>query len=191
MGADLAARFPVAKATFDEADEVLGFALSRLCWTGPEEELTRTVNAQPAILVHTAAIWRVLAVERPPRVSLSAGHSLGEFSAYFAAGALEFAAAVEAVRRRGELMYAAGLARPGTMLAVLGLDDAAAEEACRRASAESGKVVVAANFNSPGQIVLSGDVDAVAHAAEVATEMGARRTIPLTVSGAFHSPLMA
>lgn len=189
MGRDLAERFPEARHTYEEADEAIGFALSRLCWEGPEEELTLTINAQPAILVHSVAAWRVLG-ERRPAVALAAGHSLGEFSAYVAAGALSFREAVRTVRRRGELMYHSGTARPGTMAAVLGLDDAATEAVCREASAAGEGVVVAANFNAPGQIVISGDVAAVRRAEELAKQAGAKRVLPLNVSGAFHSPLM-
>ncbi len=190
MGRDLAADFPVARATFEEADDALGFALSKLCWEGPEDELTLTVNAQPAILVHTVAVWRVLAEERPLAVAMAAGHSLGEFSAHVAAGTFSFADAVRTVRTRGELMFGSGTARPGSMAAVLGLDDAAAEEVCQRASSASGGVVVPANYNSPGQVVISGDVDAVRAAEGLASEAGAKRVVPLNVSGAFHSPLM-
>lgn len=191
MGRDLAESFPTARRTFEEADEALGFSLSSLCWEGPESELTLTVNAQPAILVHSIAVWRVLQEEQPLSVGIAAGHSLGEFSAYVAAGAIQFADGVRTVRRRGELMYGSGKERPGTMAAVLGLDDAAAVELCERASADSGATVVPANYNSPGQLVISGDVDAVRRAEEVARELGAKRVIPLNVSGAFHSPLMA
>jgi [acyl-carrier-protein] S-malonyltransferase len=189
MGRDLADH-RIARAAFEEADDALGSSLSRLCWEGPAEELTRTVNAQPAILVHTVAVWRVLQSERPVRPLLAAGHSLGEFSAYVAAGSLDFAAAVRAVRRRGELMYSSGAVRPGTMAAVIGLDDAAAAKVCAQASAETDGDVVPANYNSPGQLVISGDVEAVGRAGELAKLAGAKRVLPLSVSGAFHSPLM-
>lgn len=190
MGRDLADAFPEARAAFEEADETLGAPLSRLCWEGPEDELTLTVNAQPAILVHSAAVWRVLA-RRRPAATIAAGHSLGEFSAYHAAGSLSFADAVRTVRRRGELMFRSGTERPGTMAAVLGLDDAAAEAVCTAASEAGDGVVVAANYNAPGQIVVSGDVEAVRRVEDLAREAGAKRVIPLNVSGAFHSPLMA
>lgn len=189
MGKELAEAFPEARAAFEEADEALGTSLSRLCWEGPADELTRTVNAQPAILVHSVAVWRVLQ-RRRPSVALAAGHSLGEFSAYTAAGSLQFADAVRTVRRRGELMYGGGIERPGTMAALLGLDDAAAEDVCARASAAGEGVVVAANYNAPGQIVISGDTAAVERVEPLAREAGAKRVIPLNVSGAFHSPLM-
>ncbi|MDP9349884.1 MAG: ACP S-malonyltransferase, partial [Gemmatimonadota bacterium] len=189
MGRDLVERFPGARDTFQEADEALGFALSRLCWEGPEEELTLTRNAQPALLVHSAAVWRILEGARVKPVA-AAGHSLGEFSAYFAAGSLSFAYAVRTVRRRGELMFEAGQARPGTMAAVLGLDDAVIGGVCREASTEK-SVVVPANFNAPGQVVVSGDVEAVERASGLLVSAGARKVTGLSVSGAFHSPLMA
>jgi [acyl-carrier-protein] S-malonyltransferase len=190
MGRDLAEQLPLARETFEEADETLGFALSKICWQGTEEELRQTVNAQPAILVHTIAVWRVLQNQTNVEVALAAGHSLGEFSAYVAAGSIGFVDAVRLVRRRGELMFQAGAQRRGVMAAVLGLEDAAAEEVCRRASLDTGGVVVPANYNSPGQIVISGEPEAVQRAAELAKDAGGKRTIPLNVSGAFHSPLM-
>ncbi|HEX5726999.1 MAG TPA: ACP S-malonyltransferase, partial [Longimicrobiaceae bacterium] len=145
MGADLAERFPAAREVFAQADEVLGFPLSRLCREGPEEELTLTRNAQPALLAHSAAVWAVLRGAGLD-VVCAAGHSLGEFSAYHAAGSLELADALRTVRRRGELMFEGGQVRPGTMAAVLGLDDEVIEGVCREASTED-SVVVAANFN--------------------------------------------
>lgn len=190
MGKDLADQFPLARQTFEEADEVLGFALSKLCWEGPEDELTLTSNAQPAILVHSTAVWRILEAERPLAPTLGAGHSLGEFSAYVAAGTFQFAQAVAIVRRRGELMLESGEKRPGTMAAVLGLDDDLAESVCQQASREADGVVVPANYNSPGQLVISGDGPAVQRAAELASDAGAKKVVPLNVSGAFHSPLM-
>ncbi|HEX2190873.1 MAG TPA: ACP S-malonyltransferase [Longimicrobiaceae bacterium] len=189
MGRELAERYPEARETFQEADDALGFPLSRLCWEGPEDELTLTRNAQPALLVHSAAAWRVLRSRGVEPVA-AAGHSLGEFSAYLAAGSLGFADAVRTVRRRGELMYEAGQARPGTMAAVLGLDDDVVEGVCREASSGE-RVVVAANFNSPGQVVVSGDVHAVERASALLVSAGAKKVTALNVSGAFHSPLMA
>jgi len=189
MGRDLAERFPEARAVFEEADDVLGLALSRIMWEGPEEELTATLNAQPAILTHSVAVYRIVA-SRLGDVAFAAGHSLGEFSAYVAAGALRFDDAVRTVRLRGELMYRSGEARPGTMAAILGLDDGAVEAVCRDASTET-EVCVPANYNSPGQLVISGDVKAVERAVELAKAAGARRAVQLNVSGAFHSPLMA
>lgn len=190
MGKDLAEAFPVVRWTFEEADDALGFALSRLCWNGPEEELTLTVNAQPALLVHSVAVWRLLE-DRQGEAAIAGGHSLGEFSAHVAAGSLEFQDAVRTVRRRGELMLASGESRPGAMAAVLGLDDAVVESICERVSGEGEGVVVAANYNAPGQLVVSGDVEAVRRTEGPLKEAGARRVIPLNVSGAFHSPLMA
>lgn len=189
MGRDLAERFPEARRTFEEADEALGFPLSRLAWEGPEEKLTATHNAQPAILAHSVAVYRVVAAA-VGAVHFAAGHSLGEFSAHVAAGTIGFADAVRTVRRRGELMYRSGVERPGTMAAVLGLDDEAVERVCAAASA-AGAACVPANYNAPGQVVISGDVPAVERAIGAAREAGARRALQLNVSGAFHSPLMA
>jgi [acyl-carrier-protein] S-malonyltransferase len=190
MGRDLADAHGIVRDTFAEADDTLGFSLSRLCWEGPEESLRLTQNAQPAILAHTIAVWRLLAGTKTPAVGIAAGHSLGEFSAYVAAGAIRYDQAVRLVRRRGELMYEAGRVRAGAMAAVLGLDDTAAEDACRTATEASGGIVVPANYNSPGQIVVSGDAESVALLHETAKEAGAKRVLPLKVSGAFHSPLM-
>jgi [acyl-carrier-protein] S-malonyltransferase len=189
MGRDLAERFPRARETFEEADEALGFALSRLCWDGPEDELLRTSNAQPAILVHSVAVWR-LVHDHAPAVAVAAGHSLGEFSAYVAAGSIGFVDAVRVVRKRGELMFESGQQRPGSMAAVLGLDEETVERVCTEASSESGGIVQPANFNSHGQVVISGDVAAVQQASQAARAAGAKRVLPLNVSGAFHSPLM-
>ena len=188
MGRDLALAFPPAAETFEEADDVLGIHLSRLAWEGPEDELVLTKNAQPALLVHSMAVHRVVEEELGP-VSMAAGHSLGEFSAHVAAGTLSFRDALEAVRVRGELMFASGLERPGTMAALLGLDDGGVEEVCRIVT-EEGKTCVPANFNSQGQVVISGEVEGVERAMTLAKEAGAKRALPLTVSGAFHSPLM-
>jgi len=187
MGRSLAAAHAVAADTLAEADDVLGFALSALMADGPEAELTATKNAQPAILAHSVAVLRVVRDRLGP-VALAAGHSLGEFSAHVAAGTLSFRDALEAVRLRGELMYQAGQERPGTMAAVLGLADDVLEEACGRV--EDG-ICVPANFNSEGQIVVSGDVAGVEQGSGLFKEAGAKRVVPLNVSGAFHSPLMA
>ena len=189
MGKDLAERFPVARETFAQIDAALETPLSRLMFEGPEAELTATHNAQPAILAHTVAVLAVVQGRAPAGIA-AAGHSLGEYSAYVAAGALDATAAAALVRRRGELMHEAGTARPGTMAAVLGLATAEVEAACRDASI-GGQVAVAANLNAPDQTVLSGDPDAVARAGEGCRARGAKRVIPLKVSGAFHSPLMA
>lgn len=188
MGRALADEFDEAARTFREADEVLGIPLSRIMWEGPESELVQTRNAQPAILTHSVAVTRVMG-RRLGAASMAAGHSLGEFSAHVAARTLSFADALAAVRRRGELMFQAGEARPGAMAAVLGMDEEELAALCARASTE-GSVVVIANLNSPGQIVISGDLDAVERAMEGAREAGARRVVPLNVSGAFHSRLM-
>ena len=188
MGRDLCERHPEARAVFEAADRALGFPLSTLCWEGPLEELTRSMNAQPALLTHSVAAWRLVdgAGWRPDWV---AGHSLGEYSACVVAGAIDFEDAVRLVRRRGELMYQAGLDRPGTMAAVLGLADDQVEAVCSEAG-QAG-VVVPANYNAPGQVVISGEIAAVERACELARARGARRAIRLEVSGAFHSPLMA
>lgn len=184
MGADLVDTYPEAAELYAEAGEVLGVALGRLCREGPAEELTRTENAQPAILTHSYVVWRLLPEDVRESVVVAAGHSLGEFTAYLCAGALSFRDALRIVRRRGELM---ARARNGTMAAVLGLDDDAVRAACE--AVDQG-VVVAANFNAPGQVVISGDEAGVEAASERAREAGARRVLPLDVSGAFHSPLM-
>lgn len=189
MGRELAEAFPPARDTFAEADEILGFSLSNLLWEGPEEELVRTRNAQPAILVHSVATLRVLEGRLGP-VRMAAGHSLGEFSAHVAAGTLTFPDALRAVRLRGERMYEAGTRRPGAMAAVLGLSDEAVEALCLEASRGDDSIVVPANFNSEGQVVISGDVDAVDRAVDLAPSREARRVVRLPVSGAFHSPLM-
>ena len=188
MGRALAEADPLARETFATADKVLGFALAELCWNGPADELKKSVNTQPALLTHSVAAWRVL--ERAGvTAAAAAGHSLGEYSACVAAGALAFEDALVLVRRRGELMYQAGLDRPGAMAAVLGLDEVQVEAAC--AEAAPAGVVRAANLNAPGQIVISGEVAAVERASELAKAKGAKRAIRLEVSGAFHSPLMA
>lgn len=188
MGRQLSASHPEAARTFQEADDTLGLSLSRLMWEGPEEELVLTANAQPAILVHSVAVLRVVQDHLGP-VSMAAGHSLGEFTAHVAAGTLDFGDALRAVRRRGELMLEAGRLRPGSMAALLGLDEEQAVAVCRAASAGD-SVVVTANLNSPGQVVISGDEAAVERALPLAREAGARKAVPLKVSGAFHSPLM-
>lgn len=190
MGRDLADRFPAARDTFAAIDDALGFGLSRLMWEGPEDELTLTHNAQPAILAHSAAVLAVVGTRLAGGVA-GAGHSLGEYSAYVAAGALTPGEAARLVRRRGELMYDADQQRPGAMAAVLGLATVDVEAACNAASASAaGGVVVAANLNAPDQTVISGDPAAVEEAGRLCKERGARRVLPLNVRGAFHSPLM-
>ncbi len=189
MGRSLAGAYPEAARVFEEADEILGFSISQLAWEGPEEDLVLTKNAQPAMLVHSTAAYRVIQ-SRLGDIGMAAGHSLGEFSAHVAAGTLDFATAVRTVRMRGDLMYAAGLERPGTMAAVIGLDDGAVVSVCERAQDEAG-VCVPANFNAKGQVVISGDLAGVERAMTLAMEEGAKRVVRLSVSGAFHSPLMA
>ena len=186
MGADLHRGSDIARRVYEEANEALGMDLARLSFDGPEEELTKTKNTQPAILVHSVAALRELE-HRGVKPRAGAGHSLGEYSAYVAAGSLSLADAVRLVRTRGELMYQAGLERPGTMAAILGLEGDRVEALC---AAVTAGVVCAANLNSPGQVVISGDPPAVEAAMESAKEAGAKRVVPLKVSGAFHSPLM-
>ena len=194
MGRDLYEAFPEARARFDAADEVLDMALTELMFGGEgderaeQEALTQTEVAQPALYTHSLALMAVLE-EHGIQPDMSAGHSLGEYSALAAAGALSFEEGLRAVRRRGELMAQAGNRRPGTMAAVLGMEDEVLEKVCQEASEED-SVVQSANFNAPGQIVISGDVEAVKRAAKLAEKEGARRAIMLEVSGAFHSPLM-
>jgi [acyl-carrier-protein] S-malonyltransferase len=186
MAAALAARYPAAAEVLAQADAILGFDLSRLMREGPEGELTETRNAQPAILAHSVAALRA-AGERLGRPALAAGHSLGEFSAHVAAGTLSFGDALRAVRIRGELMFRAGVERPGAMAAVLGLGDPEIEAVCARVDAGTCQP---ANFNSEGQVVISGDVAGVEQGMALAKEAGAKRVMPLKVSGAFHSLLM-
>ena len=188
MGRDLTEAFQEAKQTFEEADDLLGFSLSSIAWEGPEEVLTETRHAQPALYVHSMAAYRVIQA-RIGEVSFAAGHSLGELSAHAAAGTYSFAEGLEAVRRRGELMFAVGEEVPGAMAAVLGLDDDVVVDLCKQAQ-DNGTVVVPANFNSPGQVVVSGSEAGVDWCVSEAPERGARKAVRLNVSGAFHSPLM-
>lgn len=189
MGRDLAERFPAARDIFAAIDEALGVSLSRLMWEGPEEELILTHNAQPAILAHTCAVLAVVG-GRLGTVGAAAGHSLGEYSAYVAAGSLTPTDGARIVRRRGELMLEAGKARAGAMAAIIGLGAAEVGAACAAASTAS-EVAVPANLNAPDQTVISGDPAAVTRAGEACKAAGAKRVLPLKVSGAFHSPLMA
>ena len=190
MGKDLADAFPEARAAFTAADEALGVSLSTLCFEGPAEELTLTHNAQPALLTHGAAAWAVIKSRLAGKVKAAAGHSLGELSAYHAADSLTLANAVKLVRRRGELMYETGVQRPGAMAAILGDPNRPIELICEDASREAG-LVVPANYNCPGQVVISGEVAGVDRAMVLLKEAGAKRAIKLNVSGAFHSPLMS
>lgn len=189
MGKDLYDHFPEARAVFDESDAELGIPLSRLCFDGPAEALTLTQNAQPALFSHGAAVWAVLAPAIEDRVVAAAGHSLGEFTAYHAAGALGLASGLRLVRRRGELMGESAKRRPGAMAAILGTLGQSIEGICAVATREVG-LVVPANYNGPGQIVVSGEVAGVERAMALARNAGAKRAIRLNVSGAFHSPLM-
>ena len=189
MGKDLADAFPEARSVFDQADDVLGAPLSRLCFEGPADELTLTHNAQPALLAHGAAVWAIARDRIGPSVRAAAGHSLGEFTAYHAAGSLSLAGGLRVVRRRGELMYESGVRQPGAMAAILGDLQQPIESVCDAASREAG-LVVPANYNAPGQIVISGEVAGVDRAMALAKEAGAKRAMRLNVSGAFHSPLM-
>ncbi len=189
MGADLATARIEAKRTFEEADDVLGVVLSRVCWGGPEEELRATENAQPALLTHSVAVARVLAAEGIEPES-AAGHSLGEFSAHVVAGSLSFSDGLRLVRARGEAMAATGREEPGTMAALIGMESADVLALCDAVRAPD-EVLTPANFNAPGQIVVSGSVSAVRRAIEEAPNWGARKAVELNVSGAFHSALMA
>ncbi|MFN8587841.1 MAG: ACP S-malonyltransferase [Candidatus Eisenbacteria bacterium] len=188
MGKALADAHDAARDAFVTADRVLGYGLSAMCWEGPAEDLKKSVHTQPALLTHSVAAWRLVqAAGLEP--AFVAGHSLGEYSACVAAGALAFEDALRVTSRRGELMYQAGLDRPGAMAAVLGLSREDVEGAC--ADAAHAGIVRAANLNAPGQIVISGEPAAVDAACEAAKARGAKRAIRLEVSGAFHSPLMA
>jgi [acyl-carrier-protein] S-malonyltransferase len=189
MGRDLADRFSIAAQTFAEADEALSFALSKIIFEGPEEDLKLTENTQPAILTVSVAALRVLA-EHGIHPALAAGHSLGEWSAHVAAGTLRFADAVRAVKARGHAMQLAVPAGQGAMAAVLALAADQVAEACREAEAETGLVVSAANLNSPNQTVISGALAAVEKASAIAKAKGARRAVMLPVSAPFHCALM-
>jgi [acyl-carrier-protein] S-malonyltransferase len=189
MGRDLADAFPAARDVFARADAALGFSLSRLCFEGPGDELTLTHNAQPALLAPGIAAWAATRGAIGSSVVAAAGHSLGEFTAYAAADCFTLEDALRIVRRRGELMYESGTARPGAMAAILGDIGRPIEEICAQASRDAG-LVVPANYNSPGQLVLSGEVQGVERAMALCKEAGAKRAVRLNVSGAFHSPLM-
>jgi [acyl-carrier-protein] S-malonyltransferase len=185
MGKDLYEGSPTAKMLFEKADETLGFPLSRICFEGPEEELKQTKNTQPAIFLHSIVLFRLL--KRTP-FDMAAGHSLGEYSALVAAGALTFEDGLKLVRLRGELMQQAGIENPGTMAAIVGLDSKTINELCAEFSTD--EHVQAANYNSPGQIVISGSTVGVRKAMNSAKIRGAKIVKELQVSGAFHSPLM-
>ncbi len=188
MGRDLYDNFDAAKAVFNQADEVLGFPLSRLCFEGPEDELRQTINAQPAVVTVSFACLKVVndtdASSRFSSPTFVAGHSLGEYTALAAAKVLDFAETVYLARERGRLMHEAGLRQPGGMVAVIGLDEASLAEVC----SQTGTRI--ANINCPGQLVISGAEENLVPAADLAKSRGAARAIRLQVSGAFHTPLM-
>ncbi|MEJ2720070.1 MAG: ACP S-malonyltransferase [bacterium] len=187
MGRDYYDACDVARDAYKAANKALGFDIAALSFDGDLDELTKTHNAQPAILVHSIVVYRAL-VKMGFKPRIVAGHSLGEFSALVAAGYFDYIDALLIVRKRGELMYEAGLERPGTMAAVIGMDEDGVR-GCVEDAAEAG-VVVVANINSPAQFAISGEVGAVERAVEIAKERGAKRAMKLQVSGAFHSPLM-
>ena len=188
MGRELAEQFPAAREVFAEADDALGFSLSQLCFEGPAEALQLTENTQPAILTVSIAALRALEAENLPAPAFVAGHSLGEYSALVAAGALSLSAAVRAVRARGRYMQEAVPVGAGAMAAILGADASTIEDACREAA--QGEVCSPANINSPKQIVIAGNVSAVERAMEILKERGAKRTVKLPVSAPFHCALM-
>ncbi len=183
MGLDLYERFPAARDVYERAEEVLELPIKRLSFEGPEDELRQTRYTQPAILTHSLAVLAVLPGFSPVLV---AGHSLGEYSAVFAAGCLDFVAVMKLVKRRAELMFQEGERRPGMMAAIIGLESTKVEMVCRDVAG----VVVPANFNEPRQTVISGEPEAVKKAMELAAAQGALKVVALSVSGAFHSPLL-
>lgn len=191
MGRALYDAEPAARSLYDEADERLGFALSRLCFDGPEDALTQTDVQQPALFTTSLAAWAVLSQRGEAAADYVAGHSLGEFSALAAAGSLSFADGLALVRRRGELMKQADREQPGGMAAILGLDAPAVADVCAVAAAATGQVVGVANDNCPGQVVISGHEAALNRAMELLGEAGARKVVRLPISIAAHSPLMA
>jgi len=187
MGYDLYNSFLSAKKVFDQADDALGFSISSLCFNGPEDELNLTINTQPAMLTMSIACMEVIREvvgDSFPSPAFYAGHSLGEYTALVVSGVLDFSTAVNLARQRGRLMHEAGLEKPGGMMAVLGLEEDILAKVCD----ETGTCI--ANYNCPGQLVISGGIEKLMAAMELAHEKGASRTISLQVSGAFHSPLM-
>lgn len=191
MARDVADAFPEARAALEEADRALeptGTRLTSVMFDGPADELTLTHNAQPALLAHGAALWAALGARIKPLVRAAAGHSLGEFTAYHAAGSVPLGDAIRLVRTRGDLMYQTGVERPGAMAAILGTLTRDVDEFCRDAS-QAG-LVVPANFNADEQLVVSGELAGIERAMELAKAAGAKRAVRLPVSGAFHSPLM-
>ncbi len=190
MGKELAEQYPIAKQTFDEADSILGFSLSKIMWDGPDADLSDTVNTQPALYIHSLAAFRTFSLLFPNLTPASlAGHSLGELSALTASGALSFEDGLRLVRKRGELMKRAGTLAPGGMAAILGLDIHTLDKVCAEASVPD-EIVQVANDNCPGQVVISGSKPAVGRAMTGAKAAGAKRAMPLAVSIAAHSPLM-
>ena len=187
MGKELAEKYPVARAVFDEADKALGFSVSKLCFEGTEDDLKLTANTQPAILTVSVAAGRVLA-EKGIAPDFVAGHSLGEYSALVAAGSVKFADAVKLVHKRGAYMQEAVPAGQGAMAAIMGLSPAVVQDACKRAA--EGEICSPANLNSPEQTVISGHAGAVKRAVEIASQLGAKRSMVLPVSAPFHSALM-
>jgi [acyl-carrier-protein] S-malonyltransferase len=190
MGKSFYDGFPEARAVFEQANARLGFDLAALCFEGPEETLKETENAQPALFTTSVAAWNCLQAVCPHRPDAVAGHSVGEYAALVAAGTLTFEEGVTLVRMRGELMRDAARQRPGAMSALLGIEANAARAACEEAQTEGAGIVGVANYNGGGQIVISGETSAVARAGEIAKSLGAKRVLPLPVSGGFHSPLM-
>ena len=188
MGKSVAEAFASAQQVYREADEVLGYGLSALCFEGSEEQLRQTVYAQPALFVTSVAIWRALDEQAELKPVCVAGHSVGEYAALVAAGVLQWQDGLRLVQARAQAMQMAAQRSAGAMVAVLGLDAETVEEACKEASRVG--VVCVANRNCPGQVVISGEVDAATKAGEICKAKGAKRVIPLRVSGAFHSPLM-
>lgn len=196
MGREAADAYPVARETFEEADDLLGFGLGKLCFEGPEDELTDTINAQPALYVTSVALLRVLAQQvgntmLPGGAPVyTAGHSMGEYTALAASGAVSFADGLRLVRERGRVMKQAGEANPGMMAAILGLEEEQVATVCAESAQQTGGVVQVANDNCPGQIVISGDKTGMEAAMNALGAAGARKVVPLAVSIAAHSPLM-
>ena len=187
MGKDLYEKSPLAKELFDKADAILGFKITEIMFAGTDDQLKETKVTQPAVFLHSVISALCMGDDFAP--SMVAGHSLGEFSALVASGALSFEDGLKLVAARANAMQRACEANPGTMAAIIGLSDEQVEEVCKEVSA-TGKVVIPANYNCPGQLVISGDVEAVGAACEKMKEAGAKRALPLKVGGAFHSPLM-
>jgi len=187
MGKELAEKYPAARAVFEEADHALGFSISKMCFEGNEDELKLTANTQPAILTVSVAAYRVVA-EKGLAPDYVAGHSLGEYSALVAVGALNFSDAVRLVRKRGQYMQDAVPAGQGGMAAIMGISPAVVQDACKRAA--EGEICSPANLNSPEQTVISGHASAVKRAVEIASQLGAKRSMMLSVSAPFHSALM-